>query len=174
MQQRAGEEGSGCHRAEDQEVVGPLRLSALGIQWHVLAMFAPSFFTGYLMARFGKERVTAVGLFIIAVSAVVALAGLQLAHFWVSLILLGIGWNFGFIGATAMVTDCHTPAERGKAQGANDFLVFGTVAAASFFAGALLHASGWQTINWLIFPAVAFILVPLVWQSARTSKAGRR
>ncbi len=147
--------------------------AALGIQWHVLAMFAPSFFTGHLMARFGKERVTAVGLLIIAVSAVVALAGLQLFHFWVSLVLLGIGWNFGFIGATAMVTDCHTPAERGKAQGANDFLVFGTVAAASFFAGALLHASGWQTINWLILPAVAIILVPLVWRAARMPKAAK-
>ena len=141
--------------------------AALGIQWHVLAMFAPSFVTGHLMARFGKERITALGLLLIAVSAIFALAGLQLIHFYVSLILLGIGWNFGFIGATAMVTDCHSEAERGKAQGANDFLIFGTVAGASFFAGALLHASGWQTINWLIFPAVALILVPLVWQSAR-------
>ncbi len=141
--------------------------AALGIQWHVLAMFAPSFVTGHLMTRFGKERITALGLLLIAVSAIFALAGLQLVHFYVSLILLGVGWNFGFIGATAMVTDCHTAAERGKAQGANDFLIFGTVAAASFFAGALLHASGWQTINWLIFPAVALILVPLVWQSAR-------
>ncbi|MCK9550871.1 MFS transporter [Aquamicrobium sp.] len=143
--------------------------AALGIQWHVLAMFAPSFVTGHLMARFGKERITALGLLLIAVSAIFALAGLQLVHFYVSLILLGIGWNFGFIGATAMVTDCHSEAERGKAQGANDFLIFGTVAAASFFAGALLHASGWQTINWLIFPAVALILVPLVWQSVGCS-----
>lgn len=145
--------------------------AALGIQWHVLAMFAPSFVTGYLMALFGKERVTAVGLLLIAVSGAVALGGLDLFHFWVSLILLGVGWNFGFIGATAMITDCHTPEERGKAQGANDFMVFGTVAAASFFSGTLLHASGWQTINWLIFPAVAFILVPLVWQAARRSPA---
>lgn len=144
--------------------------AALGIQWHVLAMFAPSFVTGHLMARFGKERVTAIGLFLIGVSAAVALAGLELTHFWVSLILLGIGWNFGFIGATAMITDCHTPEERGKAQGANDFLVFGTVAAASFFSGTLLHASGWQTINWLIFPAVALILVPLVWQAANAGR----
>ncbi|MND36522.1 multidrug efflux system protein MdtL [compost metagenome] len=145
--------------------------AALGIQWHVLAMFAPSFFTGLLITRFGKERVTAVGLLIIALSAIVALSGLDLTHFWISLILLGIGWNFGFIGATAMVAECHTPEERGKAQGANDFLVFGTVACASFFAGSLLHSSGWQTINWLIFPAVALILVPLVWQSARKQRA---
>ncbi len=145
--------------------------AALGIQWHVLAMFGPSFVTGSLINRFGKERVTATGLLLIAVSGAVALSGLHLAHFWLSLILLGIGWNFGFIGATAMVADAHTPAERNKAQGTNDFMVFGMVAAASFFAGNLLHASGWQTINWLIFPAVAFVLVPLVWSSASTGKS---
>ncbi|MBK3745105.1 MFS transporter [Paraburkholderia aspalathi] len=138
--------------------------AALGIQWHVLAMFGPSFFTGHLITRFGKERITALGLLVISCSAIIALSGLALANFWLSLILLGIGWNFGFIGATAMVTDCHTPAERGKAQGANDFIVFGVVAAASFFSGTLLHASGWQTINWMIFPAVGLILVPLLWR----------
>ncbi len=141
--------------------------AALGIQWHVLAMFAPSFVTGYLITWFGKERVTAVGLLLIAISGAIALSGLELLHFWGALILLGIGWNFGFIGATAMVADCHTPAERSKAQGANDFMVFGVVAAASFFSGNLLHSSGWQMINWLIFPAVAFVLVPLVWRAAR-------
>lgn len=144
--------------------------AALGIQWHVLAMFGPSFFTGYLITWFGKERVTAVGLLLIAISGAVALSGLGLMHFWISLILLGIGWNFGFIGATVMVADSHTPAERGKAQGTNDFIIFGVVAAASFFSGSLLHASGWQVINWLIFPAVAFVLVPLVWRAARKTK----
>ena len=145
--------------------------AALGIQWHLLAMFAPSFVTGRLMVRFGKERVTAAGLVLIAISGLVALAGTALPHFWGSLALLGIGWNFSFIGATAMVTDCHTPAERGKAQGANDFLIFGTTAAVSFLAGSILHSSGWAMINWLIFPVVAAILVPLVWQAARGSGA---
>ncbi|MGV6875564.1 MFS transporter [Pseudochelatococcus sp. B33] len=143
--------------------------AALGIQWHVLAMFAPSFITGHLMVRFGKERVTALGLLMIAASGAVALMGLELAHFWISLVLLGVGWNFGFIGATAMVTDCHTPEERGKVQGLNDFVMFGTVAAASFSAGALLTASGWELINWLVFPAVALVLVPLL---LRRSRAG--
>lgn len=147
--------------------------AARGIQWHVLAMFAPSFFTGRLIARFGKERVTASGLVIIALSAVFALAGLGIFHFYVSLILLGIGWNFGFIGATAMVAAAHTPEERGRAQGTNDFIIFGTVAAASFFAGALLQASGWQLINWLIFPAVALILAPLVWQMGGNKRRGK-
>lgn len=144
--------------------------AALGIQWHVLSMFGPSFLTGRLMARFGKQRVAAVGLLLIGASALVALGGLNIAHFWGALILLGIGWNFGFIGATAMVADCHSPSERGKAQGANDFIVFGTVACASFFAGSLLHGSGWATINWLVLPAVAFILVPLVWRAASLPK----
>lgn len=141
--------------------------AALGIQWHLLAMFGPSFATGRLMARFGKERVAAVGLLLLAASGIVALAGLEIANFWGSLALLGIGWNFSFIGATAMVTDCHSPAERSKAQGANDFAVFGVTAAVSFLAGSVLHGSGWATINWLIFPALAAILVPLVWSAAR-------
>ncbi len=141
--------------------------AALGIQWHILAMFGPSFFTGRLMVRFGKERVAAVGLMLIGLSATVALNGLDIAHFWGALILLGIGWNFGFIGATAMVADCHTPEERGKAQGANDFMVFGVVACASFFSGSLLHSSGWGVINQLVFPAIAFVLVPLLWKAAR-------
>ncbi|MDH1543077.1 MFS transporter, partial [Stutzerimonas stutzeri] len=80
---------------------------------------------------------------------------------------LGIGWNFSFIGATAMVTDCHTPAERSKAQGMNDFFVFAATAAVSFLAGSILHSSGWQAVNWMIFPALALILVPLLWQAAR-------
>ena len=146
--------------------------AALGIQWHLLAMFAPSFVTGRLMARFGKERVTAFGLVLIAISGLIALAGMELMHFWGSLAVLGIGWNFSFIGATAMVTDCHTPAERSKAQGANDFLIFGATAAVSFLAGSILHSSGWGMINLLIFPVVAVILVPLVWASARVVRAG--
>ncbi|MBB4569311.1 MFS transporter [Rhizobium leucaenae] len=141
--------------------------AALGIQWHILAMYAPSFVTGRLMVRFGKERVAAVGLLLIGSSAAVALSGFDIAHFWIALVLLGIGWNFGFIGATAMVADSHTPAERSKVQGANDFLVFGTVACASFSAGSLLHSSGWETINWIVLPAVALVLVPLVWRAAR-------
>jgi len=141
--------------------------AALGIQWHLLAMFAPSFFTGRLMAQFGKERVAAVGMVLIAVSAVVALSGIAVANFWLSLMIMGVGWNFSFIGATAMVTDCHTPEERGKAQGANDFFVFGATAIVSFLAGAVLNTAGWQAINWLLFPPIALILAPLLWQAAR-------
>lgn len=148
--------------------------AALGIQWHILAMYGPSFATGRLMVRFGKERIAAAGLLLIGASAAVALAGTDIAHFWLGLVLLGIGWNFGFLGATAMVADCHTPAERNKVQGANDFLVFGTVACASFFAGSLLHSAGWATINWFVLPAVALVLAPLVWRAARNSPGKAR
>ena len=144
--------------------------AALGIQWHVLAMFGPSFFTGKLIARFGKRSITALGLAMIAGSGLLALAGLDLLHFWGSLILLGVGWNFGFIGATTMLAECHRPSERPKVQALNDFLVFGTVAVASFGSGQLLHSAGWNGINWGMLPMVAVVLVLIAWQ-ARASKA---
>ncbi|HUG59956.1 MAG TPA: MFS transporter [Candidimonas sp.] len=144
--------------------------AALGIQWHVLAMFSPSFFTGHLIARFGKPGMTAIGLVMIAASALLALAGLELLNFWGSLVLLGVGWNFGFIGATAMLTDCYHPSERAKVQGLNDFLVFGTVAIASFSSGQLLNTSGWATINMLMFPLVATVLALLGWLAWRKSQ----
>ena len=139
--------------------------AALGIQWHVLSMFGPSFFTGRLIARFGKAQVTVAGLLLTAAAAVVGLSGLSVAHFWIALILLGIGWNFGFIGATALVTDCYRPEERVKVQAANDFLVFGSVAIASFSSGGLLHSGGWDSVNWLVFPPVAVALVLVAWQA---------
>ncbi len=138
--------------------------AASGIRWHILAMFGPSFFTGRLIARFGKEAVTAAGLCLIAASALIGLSGIDIAHFWATLIFLGVGWNFGFIGATAMVTDCYRPEERTKVQAANDFLVFGSVAVASFSSGTLLNAGGWETVNWMVFPPVAVALLLLAWQ----------
>lgn len=141
--------------------------AALGIQWHVLAMFAPSFFTGRLIARFGKILITSVGLLLIAASGLLALAGMELLHFWGSLILLGIGWNFGFIGATAMVTGIYRPAERNKVQALNDFMVFGTVAVASFGSGQLLHSVGWTAINAFMLPMIATVLVMLAWLAWR-------
>ncbi|WP_124080222.1 MFS transporter [Pigmentiphaga humi] len=144
--------------------------AALGIQWHVLAMFAPSFFTGRLIARYGKEVVTIVGLLLMGVSGAVALSGLGVAHFWGSLVFLGVGWNFGFIGATALVTDCYRPEERTRVQAVNDFLVFGSVALASFSSGRLLNAAGWETINWLLYPAIAIALLPLLWQMRATPR----
>ncbi|EFO30357.1 major facilitator transporter [Roseibium sp. TrichSKD4] len=144
--------------------------AALGIQWHVMAMFGPSFFTGNLIARFGKETIVSIGLALLAACSVVALMGVELANFWTALILLGLGWNFGFIGATAMLTDTYRPEERNMVQATNDFLVFGFVALASFSSGALLNAFGWDTVNWLVFPFVVLCFILLGWLWRHTAQ----
>jgi MFS family permease len=135
-------------------------------------MFGPSFFTGRLIARFGREKVMAVGLALIASSAAINLAGLSLAHFWLSLVALGLGWNFAFIGATTMVADCCRPEDQPRAQGANDFLMFGAVAIASFSSGQLLDAGGWTTVNWIVFPPILAVLGLLAWHRHRAYPAG--
>ena len=141
--------------------------ATLGIQWHVLAMYAPSFVTGGLIVRFGVERITGIGLGLIALTAVVGLAGITVAHFWSALVLLGVGWNLAFIGATTMVTQCHRPHERNKVQAFNDFLIFGSMAVASFSSGQMLEYLGWQAINEVIFPTVLAAGAMLVWLALR-------
>lgn len=121
--------------------------AALGIQWHVLAMFAPSFVTGSLIVRYGAHRVVAAGLMILAAAGLVGMSGLALANFWGGLVLLGLGWNLGFVGATAMIVRLARPEERARVQAANDFLVFGFVAVASLASGRILDAAGWATVN---------------------------
>ncbi|APH72970.1 MFS transporter [Aquibium oceanicum] len=137
--------------------------AALGISWHVMAMFAPSFFTGRLIARFGKENVVATGLLLLIGCGLVALSGIALWQFWTALILLGIGWNFGFIGATAMVSECYRESEKGKISGIHDFLLFGSVAFGSLMSGQVYNHWGWDMLNWVIFPVAALCLVALVW-----------
>ncbi|MCB1421114.1 MAG: MFS transporter [Nitratireductor sp.] len=145
--------------------------STWGIQWHVMAMFVPSFFTGHLIARYGKERIVMIGLFILAACAIVALNGISLAHFYLALILLGVGWNFGFIGATSMITDTYEPHEKNKAQGANDFILFGSVAMASLMSGLSLNNMGWDFMNWIVFPIVGLCLLSLWWLKGRQKLA---
>jgi MFS family permease len=128
--------------------------AALGLQWHVLAMFAPSLFTGALITRFGTDRVAGCGLAIIAAGALLALTGITIWHFWAALVLLGIGWNFAFVGATALVTLCHRPNEGNKVQAVNDFLVFGSMALGSFSSGALLARYGWNMVAEVVLPVV--------------------
>ena len=135
--------------------------ATLGISWHVMAMFAPSFFTGSLIHRFGAERIVATGLVLLIGCAVVALSGLALWQFWTALILLGLGWNFGFIGATAMVADSYRPSEKAKVQGFHDFVLFGSVAFASLMSGAVYNAWGWEMLNWIIFPVTVLCFVAL-------------
>ena len=144
--------------------------ATLGLQWHVLGMYAPSFATGALMSRFGLERITGAGLALIIVSAVIGIAGISLWHFWIALALLGVGWNFAFIGATTMVTHCHRPNERNKVQAFNDFLVFGSMAIGSFSSGALLVSFGWSMVNGVVFPVALAATALLVWGVLR----GRR
>ena len=135
--------------------------AALGIQWHVIAMFAPSFVTGALIARLGKEIIVATGLVLLTACAVIALAGVALANFWLALILLGVGWNFGFIGSTAMLTETYRPEEKGRVEGLNDLLVFGSVAIASLSSGKLFSTIGWESMNVYAFPIIAICVLAL-------------
>jgi len=129
--------------------------SNFGIQWHIVAMYGPSFFTGSLIARFGAPRIVAMGLLLEAAAATVGLSGVTALHFWATLIVLGVGWNFGFVGASALVLETHRPEERNKVQAFNDFLVFGMMAVGSFSSGQLLANYGWAAVNWVVFPPVA-------------------
>ncbi len=139
----------------------PLSASNMAIQWHLVAMYGPSFFTGALIARFGARRVVAVGLVLLAAAAAVGLAGLSVAHFTVGLLLLGVGWNFGFVGASSLVLEAHRPEERTRVQSFNDFLVFGTMALGSFSSGQVLVVFGWSAVNLIVLPLVAVGLAAL-------------
>lgn len=135
--------------------------SNFGIQWHIVAMFGPSFFTGHLIARFGAAKVAVVGLILEAVAAVIGLSGITAMHFWAGLFVVGVGWNFSFVGASALIVEMHRPQEAKKVQAFNDFIVFGLVAIGSFSSGQLLANYGWSMVNIVVFPAVAIALAGL-------------
>jgi MFS family permease len=151
--------------------------AANGLTLHVLAMFVPSFFTGHLIARFGAERIITAGLLILATAGLVGLSGVELTHFFGTLILLGLGWNFGFIGATAMLTSAYRPEERGRAQGMNDSIVMGCVTVASLSSGGLMNcmagtaAEGWQLVNIAMAPFLALAGAALIWLVLRPKTA---
>lgn len=136
---------------------------------HVIAMYLPSFFTGHVIARLGAEKVVAIGLVILAGAGAVALSGVELSQFFLALILLGVGWNFGFIGATAMLTAAQRPEERGRLQGLNDLIVFGGVTLASLSSGGLMNCSGgsveagWQAVNLAMAPFLILAGGALIW-----------
>jgi len=137
--------------------------AVLGIRWHVLAMFAPSFFTGALIVRYGKLPIIAIGLGLLIMCAGVALAGLELWNFWTSLVLLGIGWNFGFIGATALLGEAYHASEKNKVQGLHDFILFSLVAMASLASGVTLNSYGWSGIAIVIIPVSILAAFSLLW-----------
>jgi MFS family permease len=147
--------------------------SNFGIQWHIVAMYGPSFFTGALIARFGAPRIVAAGLLLEAGAATIGLSGITAMHFWATLFVLGVGWNFAFIGASALVLETHRPNERNKVQAFNDFLVFGMMAIGSFSSGQLLAHYGWSAVNLVVFPPVLLGLAVL-WFASRARRRKQR
>lgn len=147
------------------------------VMFHVLAMFIPSFFTGHLITRFGAEKIVFLGLFFLGAAGLANLAGIDLMNFYIGLIILGIGWNFGFIGATTMLSNSHTPSEQGKVQGMNDMLVFGMVTLASLASGTLMNCSGggpiegWTAVNIAIIPFLLLAIASLIWLKIHDRKA---
>ena len=139
------------------------------VSTHVLAMFIPSFFTGHLIIRFGAEKIIAIGLIILAFSGITAFLGVDLMNFYFALALLGVGWNFGFIGATTLISSSHNKSERGVVQGTNDFIIFGSVTLASLTSGGLMNCSGgspqegWSTVSLAMIPMLILAGIALTW-----------
>ena len=144
--------------------------SDLGLQWHVIAMYAPSLFTGTLISRFGAGRVVSVGLVLTGCAITTGLLGISVAHFWGTLIFLGLGWNFAFLGASALVLECYRPEERTRVQAFNDFVVFGFVALGSFISGGLLETYGWTMVCWVALPPLVLAALSLMATSAFKGK----
>ncbi len=136
---------------------------AFVIQWHVLGMFVPSFFTGHLINRFGARRIIVCGIALMIACVTVNFSGGSVWHFWAALLILGVGWNFMFIGGSSLLTDTYIGAESAKAQAFNDFVVFSAAAASSFGAGALLHTFGWQLVNYAVVPLIVVALAAHAW-----------
>jgi MFS family permease len=136
-------------------------------------MFGPSFFTGSLIVRFGRLPVIVAGLLLLALCGAIAVAGVELHHFYLALIALGLGWNFSYIGATSLLTTTHTRAEQAKVQGLNDFLVLGFVAIGSFASGALLDAFGWTAVQYAMAPALLLALAGIAWLGLAGRRAAR-
>ena len=133
------------------------------VQWHMVGMFAPSFITGSLIARFGLLNVLLAGLLLSACSAIVGALGGSISHFWLANVLVGMGWNFLFVGGTALLTYTYRPSERAKAQGINDFLVFGAVAIFSGSSGWIQTVLGWNTVCYLVLPFITAVFISVCW-----------
>ncbi|MBL8384284.1 MAG: MFS transporter [Burkholderiales bacterium] len=145
----------------------PFSDAALVLEWHVIGMFAPSFFTGSLIRRFGVLQVMFAGVLLMFGCVAFALAGNDVMHFLVALFALGVGWNFMFIGGTTLLTECYRPEEKNRVQGTNDFLVFLTMATSSFSSGALVTTRGWELLNYGALPFLAIVTVAILWLGTR-------
>jgi MFS family permease len=149
----------------------PFSDAALVLEWHVLGMFVPSFFTGHLIKRFGALPIMSIGVLLNLVCIGVALSGVELMQFLIALFTLGVGWNFLFVGGSTLLTQAYRPEEKVKAQGAMDFCVFTTMAVTSFASGALITTRGWDWLNIGSLPAVLLIAVALLWLAAQQRRA---
>jgi MFS family permease len=148
--------------------------AAFVIQWHTLGMYAPSFFTGHLIGRFGVTSILLAGAGLLLACGAINLACMGELNFWSALVLLGIGWNFLFVGATTLLTRCYAANEKAKVQALNDFLIFGTVAVASFASGAVLTGFGWSTVQLVALPPVAAVALAVLWLKLRSWRAAPR
>lgn len=148
--------------------------AAFVIQWHALGMYAPSFVTGHLIARFGVVRILLAGAALLLGCCAINLAGIAVFNFWAANVALGVGWNFLFVGATSLLTRAYAPEEKGKVQALNDFLIFGTVAVSAFASGALLSGVGWRMVQVAMLPAVAAAACAILWWRQRTLAAAPR
>ncbi len=149
----------------------PFKEGVFVLEWHVVGMFLPSFFTGDLIKRFSALKVIIVGTLLNFAAVGIALSGVTVTHFWFALVVLGIGWNFMFIGGTALLTETYLPQEKTRVQGFNDMLVFATMAVSSSSAGVLVNAKGWEIVNYAALPFVAIALVAAVWLWLRPPQA---
>ena len=150
----------------------PYAAAASVISAHVIAMFAPSFVTGSLIQRFGVLKVMAAGMAAMAACVAIALSGQLVAHFWWSLVLLGVGWNFMYVGGTTLLTEAYRPAEKAKTQGMGEILIFCTTATSSFASGVVVNAGGWQALNYAALPFLALAAAIALWLALR-GPAGR-
>jgi len=156
----------------------PYSAAAFVIEWHVVGMFAPGFFTGSLIRRYGVLRIILAGVAVVVGAVAVALNGVTIAHFLIALMLLGVGWNFMYVGGTTLLTESYRPAEKAKTQGANDFIVFSVMGLSSFSSGALVSAAGWETMNAGVLPILVIVASAVIWLAwlrrghRRTAAAG--
>jgi MFS family permease len=141
----------------------PFSDTAFVIQWHVFGMFVPSFFTGHLVRRHGCANIMLTGILLLGLCVCINFTGASVTHFWSSLLLLGIGWNFLFVGATTLLTTTYQDIEKAKAQALNDFIVFGTVTLTSLSAGAVQHGLGWETVNTMVIPSLVLVVFANLW-----------
>ncbi len=152
----------------------PFSDTAFVIQWHVFGMFVPSFFTGHLIRRFGTANIMLTGVFLLGLCVWINFTGTTVTHFWGALLLLGLGWNFLFVGATTLLTETYSLNEKAKSQALNDFFVFGTVTLTSFSSGAVQHTLGWETVNMAVIPFLVIMIIANIWLRSKTHRNKRK